>query len=179
VERFKQTLNRNYGDDATCMRVTANKEFARCCAVMLRRYVDSDFTRWLSADRRVRLGTYRAWLVEAIGGLEAAAKLYRHRDSMRAAAWLSDAAELQAELLRVDELLDTQRHGKVRDHGILDVARQEMEKTLGSITDKTLANLVSAAFEAHGIYQEPMTEEMVQRNLANYRQRNVNWPRKT
>lgn len=174
-ERFIRKLNSENKHDETCLRIAANRGFAGYCGTMLRRYVDPEFTKALSAERKARVGAYRANLVKAIDGLEAAAALYRHRDAEKAASFESEAAKLRAELPGADELLDTQRHGKVRDHGILDCAKKEIEKTLGPITNRTLANLVNAAIEAHGIYQEPVDEDMIRRNLANFRERNVNW----
>src|SRR6266581_6650002 len=77
VEQFTRTLNHDYGDDAACMRITANKEFAEYCAVMLRRYADPDFTsKVLVAERKARMVVRRAAIVKAVDGLEAAANLY-------------------------------------------------------------------------------------------------------
>ena len=175
IDRFIFRVNRDYGDDEVCRRITADKEFAKHVAVMLRRYANPDFTKYLAEGRKARLERLRAEHVKAVDGLEAAANLYRRSEPETAALMHERAAQLQARIPQIDELLDVKRHGRFRDHGILDVTRQEIEKAVGPITDRTLANLTNAAFLAHGIYQEPVTEEMIRRNLANLRVRNPNW----
>jgi len=182
TERFVHTLNqavdRNGDRDRMCLRIAANAEFARYSAVMLRRYVDPDFTEWLSADRKARMEARRASIVKAADGLEAAANLYRQSEPQTAAFLHGKAAELQAQLPRVDELLDTKRHGRFRDHGILDVARQEMEKFLGPMTWETLANLVNAAHVAHGQEDAPIeTAQSLRQNLEKFGERNPYWNR--
>jgi hypothetical protein len=175
AERFIRTLNRDYRDDETCMRIAADAKLAGECATIMGSYVSPELTERLYEERKASVGAYRAKLVQAIDGFEAAALLYRHRDSARAAGWLKDAAELQAQVPGTDELLDVKRHGRHRDHGILYSARQTMEKALGPISYETLANLINASAEAQGIHQEPATGEMVRKNLENYLDRNKSW----
>jgi hypothetical protein len=177
-ERFIGVLNRYHGEDPACMQITSDKEFAHYVAVMIRRYVDRRFTEALCNDRTTRVGAFRATAVEAIDGLEAAANLYRHCEPGTAAFFHLKAAELIAKKQGADELLDTKRHGRFRDHGILYVARQELEKKLGPVTYETLANLINAGLRADGHDDEdkPVNAQQVRMNLDNFLARNPNWP---
>jgi hypothetical protein len=149
TDQFIWKLNREYTHDEVCRRIAADKKLGPGCAQVLRTYVDPGVRRELDADRKARVGVYRARLVEAIGGLEAAAALYRHRDPEKAAFFQVEAAKLQPELQGADELLDVKKHGRFRDHGILYSARQIVEKALGEpVSYETLANLVNAADRA-------------------------------
>jgi hypothetical protein len=176
-ERFIHVLNRYHRTDPACMQITADKELAHYVAVMIRRYVDRSFTEALYNDRRTRVGSYRTNVVKAIDGLESAANLYRHREPEMAAIFHSKAAELIAEKQGADELLDTKRHGRFQDHGILHVAQQELKKKLGPITYETLANLINAGLRADGQDDEdkPVTAQQVRMNLDNFLARNPNW----
>src|SRR2546429_435791 len=175
-ERFVQILNRDYRDDPVCQRIGTDRELALQVGTMMKSYVDKGLTKELAAERKARVGAYRSELVKAVDGLEAAAKLHRHRDPARAAAWQSDAAEFEAELPRADELLDTKRHGRERDHGILDSIRQVLGKRVGPVTLVTLANLVNAGLEADGQDDgDPVTEDDVRKALKHFLDRNPNW----
>jgi hypothetical protein len=80
-------------------------------------------------------------------------------------------------LKRVDELLDTKRHGRFRDHGILDYAKREMEKSLGPVSYESLARLVNAAMAADG-QDDPdggFSGETIRKALDNLHERNKYW----
>jgi hypothetical protein len=177
-ERFIHVLNRYHRDDPACMQITSDKEFAHYVAVMMHRYVDRRFTEALYNDRRTRVGAYRTNVVKAIDGLESAANLYRPREPETAAIFDLKAAELIAVKQGADELLEVKRHGRFQDHGILYVARQELEKTLGPVTYETLANLINAGLRADGQddKDKPVTAQQVRMNLDNFLARNLNWP---
>jgi hypothetical protein len=176
VERFVRVLNQDYRDDEACVRIGANKELGEYCGVMTRRYMDSEFTEWLKADREKTVGSYRAEVERAIEGFEAGAKLYRHREPATAALLDAKAAELRGVLAGAHELLGVNRHGRLRDHGILCVMRQELEKALGApVTNETLANLISAAQRLDDKAAEPVDAQTVRKNLENFLARNPNW----
>jgi len=178
-ERFLTILNRDYRDDAMCVRIGADRKTGLEVGAMMKSYVDKEFTKELASERKARVGEYRSKLVRAIEGLEAAAALYRHRDPERAALFQSEAEKLQAELPRADELLRAKRHGRERDHGILDSIRQVLGKHMGPVSYKTLANLINTGLEADGQYDpdDPVTEDDVRMSLKNFLNRNPNWNR--
>ena len=179
-ERFIHVLNRYHRDDPSCMRITSveNKKLAHYVATMIRRYVDRGFTEALYKDRKTRIGAYQTKILKAIDGLEAAALLFRHREPETAAFFHLKAAALISEKYGADELLDTKRHGRFQDHGILYVAKQELEKHLGPVTYETLANLINAGLRAEGLDDEEkaVTAQQVRMNLDNFLARNPNWP---
>ena len=87
-----------------------------------------------------------------------------------------EAGSFAAEAARADELLDVKRHGRIRDHGILYCAKQEIEKGLdGPITYESLANLITAAQLAAGMYDEPASAQSVRQNLDGFLTRNPLW----
>jgi hypothetical protein len=176
-DRFIRTLNQTYSHDPMCMRITSNLEFARYCGTMMRRYVDPDFTEWLASERKTRLEARRAEIVKAVDGLQSAANLYRQQEPETAALMHTKATELQEQLPRVDELLDTKRHGRFQDQGILLEAKAEMEKTLGPVTYETLANTVNAAQIAHGQSDDDgrLDAQAVRMRIKNFLDRNPNW----
>jgi hypothetical protein len=181
-ERFLAILREHYRHDETCLRIASNDEFGKYCGTMMRRYVSPEFREAMDEDRRKRMERRREELVKAIDGLESAANLYRPHEPETAALFQIKAAELIGQKERVDQLLDTKRHGRFRDEGILDIAKQEMEKHVGPVTYETLANLVNAGFEADGQETDEgatVNAESLRRNLANFRSRNPNWNRTT
>jgi hypothetical protein len=182
AERFVRVLNQDYRKDEACVRIGANKDLGEYCATMTRRYVDSEFTEWLQADRKARIGAYRANVVKAIEGFEAGANLYRLREPETAALLDAKVAELRGVLAGADELLNVKAHGRFRDHGILYCMRLELEKALGPVTNATLANLINTAQglddEAQGLGDEAVKladAEEVRKNLDNFLTRNQNW----
>jgi hypothetical protein len=179
-DRFIRTLNQDYRGDPVCLRITANEGFARVVARMIKRYVDSRFTKTLYADRKKRIWAYRATAKKAIDGLEAAAALYRVREPEAAALFMTKAAELHEQLLRADVLLHVEGHGRLYDYGIRVEARTELEKYLGPVSYVTLANLVNAACNVEGPNAEgdsPIVDaDMIRKNLDNFLARNPFWP---
>jgi len=177
ADRFILILNRDFRDDETCRHIGADRETAVSVGKMMWSYVEKEFTRELNEERRARVGTYWASVVTAIAGLEAAAALKKARDPQRAAKWLEDAQEFRSEQQGAEKLLDTKRHGRERDHGILYSIRQTLEAHLGPISNKTLANLVNAGLQAAGQDEadNPVTEDDVRMTLKNFLDRNPDW----
>jgi hypothetical protein len=176
-ERFVRILSRDFSHDQVCSRIVGDKSLARGIAKIMHRYVAPSFTAMLYEDRKKRIGSLRVELVKAINGLEAAGNLYRHREPETAAFFDQKATELQSQLQAADVLLDVRRHGRFRDHGILDSARSVLERRLGPMTYSTLANLVNAALQADGqsVDGPSVDEETIRKDLRNFLARNPTW----
>jgi hypothetical protein len=71
----------------------------------------------------------------------------------------------------------TKRHGRDRDHSFLLECQSFLRKGLGrSVSYVTLANLVNAGYEVEGDPpNEPITEEEIRKNLANFKRNNPLW----
>jgi hypothetical protein len=114
-------------------------------------------------------------LEQAIEGINAAVSLYSDRQNQANAQYLGTLAiELSQELGRCKEAFATKRHGRDRDHSFLFECHSFLQKRLAlPITYITLANLLNAGHEAEGSsLMEPVTEEQVRKNLANFKRNN-------
>jgi hypothetical protein len=178
ADRFVSILNREeYRSDENCRRIGADRETALQVGRMIWSYVEKDFTKGLNEERRTKVGNYWSQVVSAIDGFEKGAAIYRSRHPERAALLAEWAQELRSEEQGAETLLDTKRHGRERDHGILYSIRQTLESRLGAVTNKTLANLVNAGLEASGQAEadDPVTEDEIRKNLRNFLDRNPAW----
>lgn len=177
-QRFLRILKRpEYRRDEKLHRIASNEQFGLDVGRIIRSYLDKSFTDLAYEERKAKYGRAKAETVKAIDGLQIAANLYWQRDPARAAYLQQVAADLVQEAEQADILLDTERHGRERDHGILYSARQVMEKRLGPISNETLANLINAGLEVDGKADadHPVTADDVRRNMANFLKRNRNW----
>ena len=177
AERFVPILNRDYRDDEACRRIGADRQTALSVGEMIWSYVDKRFTKAENEDRQRRVGAYWATLGAGIAGLDALAALEKIRNPERAAMFEKLAAEYRKQEEGAETLLDTKRHGRERDHGILDSIRQTLENHLGPVSNKTLANLVNAGLEASGQDEadNPVTEDDIRKSLKNFYDRNPAW----
>ncbi|HXA75651.1 MAG TPA: hypothetical protein VNV41_00830 [Candidatus Acidoferrales bacterium] len=143
---------------------------------MLFRYINPQFTAALIEERKTKIEAYKGRLVAMANGLQLAADHYRDLDPAKAALFQAEAGKFAAQVPGANELLDTRRHGCFRDHGVLDVAKQEIEKGFGGpITYETLATLVTVAQIAAGHDEEPVGSETIRKDLSNFLTRNSNW----
>ena len=87
------------------------------------------------------------------------------------------AIELSGQLGRCKVAFGTKRHGRDRAHSALSECRSFLKSKLNhAITCATLANLVNAGLEANGEDpDEPITEEHIRKNLANFERNNPRW----
>jgi hypothetical protein len=178
ADRFVAILNREeYRSDEICRRIGADRALATDVGRMLWSYVEKDFTKGLNEERRAKIGPYWQQVVGARDGFEKGMALWRVRYPDRAALLAQWAQELRAEEQGAETLMDTKRHGRERDHGILYSIRQVLEKRVGPVTNVTLANLVNAGLEASGQAEadKPVTEDDIRKNLRNFLDRNPAW----
>jgi hypothetical protein len=172
-------LKRDYRNtDSTISAILNNEKLAEMCAVKIRSYVDKGITDWLYRERRDRGANFRRQLEIAIAGLHVAIGLYADQGNEVVAAYLREREiELSAQLERCKAAFATKRHGRDRAHSTLSECHSFLETHLGKhVTNATLANLVSAGYEADGnISKEPITEEHIRKNLATFRRNNPLW----
>jgi hypothetical protein len=174
-ESFRHALKNSCGNDLICAQIASDETFARKIAQMTRTYVDKRVTSKLNRDRKARIRFYSKKLGVAIAGLEVASKLYLHRDPDKAACLKTIASDLAAENEHTKQLLRTKRHGRDRDHGLLDMVDHELRQHFGhSITWATLANVVNAGFYADG-QQKIVDEVLLRKNLSAFRDANPEW----
>jgi hypothetical protein len=111
-------------------------------------------------------------------GLKAAIDLCKNRVNQEPLQQLVTlAADFSQELGRCKEAFATKRHGRDRDHSILYECHSFLESELRqSVTMETLANLVTAGYEADGnLSKKPITEEQIRKNLAHFKRNNPSW----
>ena len=177
--RFAEILKRDYGkSDATISAILSDALLAQRCATDIRSYVDKGITLWLYEQRKARGVKHKRKLEIAIAGLNAAMDLCTERGDQESVLRLRTLADkFSQERMRCKEAFATKRHGRDRDLSILSQCRSFLEKELGrSVTSATLANLVNAGYETDGnLLQEPITEENIRKNLANFKHNNPCW----
>ncbi len=176
---FIEILRRDYRTvDATISAILSDPLLSQLCATKIRSYVDKDVTIWLYAQRKLRGAGHKDDLEIAIPGIKAAIDLsVNQADSEEAGHLVELQAEFSRQLACSNTAYATKRHGRDRAHSILDECHSFLESALGrSVTDRTLANLVNAGYEADGnLLTEPVTEEHIRKNLATFRKNNPNW----
>jgi len=177
AERFVSILNRDFRDDEVCRRIGADRDTAISVGEMVWSYIEKEFTKGLNEERRAKVGVRWANIALAINGLEALSALPDICTPQRAPMLEEIRQELRRKEQGAEILLDTKRHGRERDHGILYSIRQTLEAHLGPISNKTLANLVNAGLQAAGQDEadNPVTEDDVRMTLKNFLDRNPNW----
>ena len=178
-EQFIAILKRDYGNsDAAISAILRDALLSQHCATKIRDYVDKDVSACLYEQRKARGAKLKKQLQTAVEGLRAAVDLCADlgkQESVEHHGKLVD--EISQALGRCEQAFATKQHGRDRDHGILLECHSFLEKKLGQpLTFVTLANLVNAGFEADGNPpEEPITEEQIRKNLANFKCNNPLW----
>lgn len=190
-DRLIAILKRDYKNlDAVIAAILKDDEVAQTCAAKIMVYVDKGFTDQLYGERKARGARHKKQLEIAIRGIKEAIGIYRELGREQEAVYLSSfVIELSGRLGRSKEAFGTKRHGRDRSNLALFDCQLFLESALRQrITYATLANLVTAGFEAHGeLPKEPITEEMLRKNLEHFKRRNPvaaalaaqNYPRNT
>lgn len=177
--RFIGLLKRDYLNlDATISTILKDERLSLVCAMKIRSYVDKGTTAWIYDQRKARGAKHKKQLEIAIAGLHAAVGLSMNRGNQELASHLGMLAdEFSLELGRCKEAFATKRHGRDRAHSILYQFQLFLESQLAQpVTFVTLANLVNAGYEADGnLPEEPVTEEQIRKNLANFRRNSPLW----
>lgn len=177
--RFIKILSRDYTNlDSIIAAILTDDRLSQICAVKIRSYVDKRFTIWWYEQRKVRGAKTKEHLKIAIAGLNAAVSLYKDQGKQAAATYLGNIAlDLSGALGRWKEAYSTKRHGRDRAHSILHETRSFLESRLNrTVTYTTLANLVSAGYEADGKAPDnPVTEEQIWKNLSGFERKNPVW----
>src|SRR5258708_3850792 len=162
-DRFLKILKRDYRNlDPAVASILKNTRVAQICAPLVRAYVDKGVTNWLYKDRKIRGDKHKKKLDTAITGINEAISLRGDRGFKDEALYLSRlSVELAGERERSKEAFGTKRHGRDRAHSILYECQSFLESQLGQRpTYSTLANLITAGFDAHGtLPHDPVTAE--------------------
>jgi hypothetical protein len=175
LEQFAWRLRRDCAGDEACQRIAADKEFARDCAIWLRRYIDPAFREWADGPRLSRVEKLWRTLPTIITGLELGADWFRQMEPETSTFFQLKAAQVQEQLQKLPRLENTDRYGRFRDEGLLLSAKIELQKRLGSPpSGATLANLINSAQLAFGTFteQDNVEPKQIDDNLRNYLKRN-------
>jgi hypothetical protein len=187
TKEFIRLLNRYPGNptargfDKVCQRIGSDQDnfsLAISTARMVRRYIDPAFTEAMILDRRNKIGPLRDRMIVAVNGLQEAVTFFQH-EPLTVAFFYQKAAELVYAVEGSNELLDTNRHGRYRDHSILIEMRRELERLLKAhVTYRTLANLLEMGYRASGkeVIVDPVT---LRKEIDNFRIRNPLWALQT
>lgn len=177
--QFMGILRRDYANsDATVSAILGDKRLSERCATRVRSYVDKRVTLCLNQQTKARGTKHKKQLKIAIAGFRAAACLLMDRGNQGLAASLGVLAdEFSKELGRCKQAFGTKRRGRDRDHSILYECHSFLESELRRpVTNRTLASLVTAGFEADGNHlKEFVTEEEIRKNLAHFKSKNPLW----
>jgi len=177
--QFLRILRRDYADsDNTVAAILCHKRLAESCATRVRSYVDKRVALCLNKQSKARGIKHKKQLEIAIAGLREASSLLTKRGNQGLAASLGVLADgLSGELGRCKQAFGTKRRGRDRDHSILYECHSFLESELGHrVTNKTLANLVSAGYETDGNrVKQYITEEEIRKNLAHFKSKNPLW----
>lgn len=177
--QFIGILDRDYANsDATISAILRNKRLSERCATRVRSYVDRRGTLWLNGQTKARGIRHRKRLKIAIAGLRETTDLLMDRGNEGWAALLGVLAdEFSEELGRCKQAFGTKRRGRDRDHSILYECHSFLESELRRpVTNRTVASLLTAGFEADGNHlKEVVTEEEVRKNLSYFKSKNPLW----
>ena len=181
IKKFSRILKR-YKSDITIEKILSDAELTHECGVLMRLYVDKKISDGFNARRRARGQGYRKTVARAQGGLAEAVKIFQFQ---RRADLALLANHLSAELGVFERLaanaFDTKKHGRDRDHGLLDYAQRTLELRLGlHVPYSNLATLVTAAeraqAEAEGLEPPgPVDENTVRKRLSRLRENAPQW----
>lgn len=181
VEKFLWILM-CYESDSTIEKILSDPGLAHECGVLMRMYADRKISDGFNAERKARGRGCRRTVERAQRGLAEAAKIFQFQQR----ADLAIAANhLSAELTVFDRLaveaFNTKRHGRDRDHGLLDYCQRILESRLGlRVPYSSLATLVTAAeraqAEAVGLEPPaPVDEDTVRKRLGHLRDNAPQW----
>ena len=172
-------LRRDYASsDPTISAILGDKHLSEFGATKIRSYVDKDVTIWWYAQSKARGAKFKETLKLAIGGLRAAIVLCTIRGDQAPVSSLGKLAEeFSLQLGQCKRAFATKPHGRDRDHSFLLECQAYLKKKLGRrVTYATLTNLLNAGYEADGSsLKEPVTEEQIRKNLANFKRNNPLW----
>ena len=177
-DQFIGILKRDYvNSDVAISAILRDGRLSQLCATKIRSYVDKDVTAWLYEQRKARGAELKKQLEIAIAGLRAAIGLCMNRGKEFALPLGKLADEFSQQLERCKQAFATKRHGRDRDHAILYECESFLQAELKQpLTYVTLANLVNAGYEADGNPpKEPVDEEQIRKNLANFKRNNPLW----
>jgi hypothetical protein len=178
-DRFLEILRKDYASsDRTVAAILSDGRLSKVCAIKIRSYVNKEFTAYLYAQRKARGTDTTNRLELTVRGLNAGISLSRNGGKQEFIATLEPPLRYYSKALdNCKEAFATKRHGRDRDHGILQECHTFLEQRLGqAVTYATLATLVNAGYEANGdLPEEPIDEGLVGRNLANFKKRNPFW----
>jgi hypothetical protein len=176
---FMRILRRDYSNsDASISAILRDKLLSEGCATRVRSYVDKRVALCLNQQTKARGIKHKKQLEIAIAGLGVASCLLINRGNQGLATSLGVIAdEFSRELGRCKQAFGTKRRGRDRDHSILYECHSFLESKLRRpVTNKTLAHLVTAGFEADGNHlKEFVTEEEIRKNLAHFKTKNPLW----
>jgi hypothetical protein len=164
--------------DASIASVLSDELLSQRCATRIRSYVDKGATNWWYRQSKARGAKHKKRLEIATVGLRTAIALCENRGDQESASSLARLTDqFSLELRRCKQAFATKRHGRDRDHSFLLECHSFLQKELGRpVTYVTLATLVNAGYEADGkSLKEPLTEERVRKNLANFKRNNPRW----
>ena len=177
--QFIRILRRDYSNlDVSISAILRNKQLSERCATRVRSYVDKRIALYLNKQTKASGIKHKKQLEIAIAGLREAASLLMNRaNEGRAASLGALGYEFSRELGRCKQAFGTKRRGRDRDHSILYECHSFLESKLRRpVTNKTLAHLVTAGFEADGNHlKEFVTEEEIHKNLAHFKTKNPLW----
>jgi hypothetical protein len=174
-------------DTAVKERILSDPSIASICAVSVRHYVDKAFTQEMYAAKKQRAEQMRCNLRTAIAGMEAARDVYRSIAAPLLDGPTKDCAlkymsyaefcearssELKSMIGRYKDVYNTKRHGRDRDHSFLEQLYRGLSSRIDTeITYAILADLINAGFETADS-QEVVDEDVLRKNLSNYRNKN-------
>ena len=178
-DRFRAILKRDYENlDVTILAILSDAQLSDLCATKIRSYVDEAVSAWLNGEKKTRGVRRKKQLETAIVGLRAAIEFYEEQGNRAVALKLGMLTkELSGALGRCKLAFGVKRRGRDRDHSILDECHGFLQRSLAQpVTNKTLANLVNAGYETDdNLPKEPITEELVRKNLAKFKRNNPFW----
>ncbi|MGD0922927.1 MAG: hypothetical protein ABSA70_14365 [Terriglobia bacterium] len=177
--QFIGILKRDYvNSDVAISAILRDEQLSQLCATKIRSYVGKNVSAWLYEQRKARGAKLKRQLEIAVAGLRAAIGLCMDggkKELLLPLGLLAD--EFSQQLGRCKQAFATKRHGRDRDHAILYECHSFLQEKLGQpVTYVTLANLVNAGYEADGgPLKEPVDEEQIRKNLANFKRNNPLW----
>jgi len=178
-DQFIGILKRDYlNSDAAIAAILRDRRLSQLCAMKIRGYVDKDVSAWWYELSKARGAKFKKKLELAIAGLRAAIALCMIQGNQEIVLTLGKLADgFSQQLGRCKQAFATKRHGRDRDHSMLFECHSFLQKGLRHpVTFVTLANLVNAGLEADGNPpKEPVTEEQLRKNLANFKRNNPFW----
>jgi hypothetical protein len=181
AEKFLRILKAG-ASDRTIDKILSDPGLADECAFLMRLYADKKISNGFNTQRKARGRGYRKTLERAQRGQVEAVKVFQFHQRPDLAL---SANHLSAELAVFERLttkaFDAKKHGRDRDHGLLEYGKRVLESKLGSrIPYSSLATLVTAAertqAEVEGLEPPaPVDENAVRKRLDHLRDNAPQW----